>query len=394
MKKCPLLTIILALTALLAGCSTLPASEVEGVIQASGVVEAREVAISAEQAGRVAEVFVEEGQPVQPNEPLFRLEDPILEAQMNQAKAALAVAQANYDLVAAGSTEQQRQAAIAAAQLEVIAAQQALDALYRNAEVALAEAQQAVAKAQKAVDTAQRRLNNLKRQAPQEDIDQAFANMVLAKDALDKAQKDFDKVADKPEDNLERAAALSVLAQARKEYEAAVRLYNNLTSTGNELDIAQAEADLALAQAQLEAARREVEKRRNGPDPDEVALAQARLENAQAQLALAQAESPTPEELAVAHAQIEVAQADLQAIQVLIDKLTIHAPMAGVVTTRNIDPGELIQPGLTELVISNLDELTVTVYIPESQYGRIHLGDQASVRVDSFLGETFTARVT
>jgi len=71
----------------------------------------------------------------------------------------------------------------------------------------------------------------------------------------------------------------------------------------------------------------------------------------------------------------------------------VYTAVAGVVMTRNVEPGELVQPGLTALTIGQLDELTVTVYIPENRYGQLSLGDEATVTVDSFPNETFAATV-
>ena len=67
--------------------------------------------------------------------------------------------------------------------------------------------------------------------------------------------------------------------------------------------------------------------------------------------------------------------------------------MDGVILTRNIEPGEFVQPGAVAFAIANLDQLTITVYVPEDQYGNIQLGQAASVTVDSFPGETFDAEV-
>jgi HlyD family secretion protein len=64
-----------------------------------------------------------------------------------------------------------------------------------------------------------------------------------------------------------------------------------------------------------------------------------------------------------------------------------------VVLTRNIEPGEFVQPGATAFVLGKLSDLTITVYIPEDRYGEIHLGQEATVTVDSFPGVTFTATV-
>jgi HlyD family secretion protein len=65
-----------------------------------------------------------------------------------------------------------------------------------------------------------------------------------------------------------------------------------------------------------------------------------------------------------------------------------------VVIARNIEPGEVVQAGAPLLRIGNLDQLRITVYIPEDLYGRIKLGQEARVQVDSFPGENFKATVT
>lgn len=62
--------------------------------------------------------------------------------------------------------------------------------------------------------------------------------------------------------------------------------------------------------------------------------------------------------------------------------------------TRSIEPGEVLQAGMTALTIGKLDTLKVTVYIPENRYGEVKLGDTASLSVDSFPGVTFSATVT
>lgn len=371
-------------------------NEDDGSIQASGTVEAVEVVISSEEGGRVAEVLANEGDRVEANAPMFRIEDKLLESQLHQAESAVTVAQANYDLVAAGMTEEEKGAAIAAARLELISAEQALESLYDDNEIFLALAQHTIAAAEKTIDDAERRLRNYTNIAPQADIDQAYANMVLAAEELEDAQDDYKDYGENKEiHNTEVwATYFSVQAQAQKDYDSAVRHYNSLLGTGNEVDIAVAEADLAVAHAQLDSAQEDYDTLLNGPDPDDVALAEAQVAFAQAQLALAEADRPTAEELAVAQAQIDSAETNLGAVQVLIDKLVVTTPISGVVTTRNVENGELIQPGVAAMTISQLDELTVTVYIPENQYGQIFLGDTAQLKVDSFPFETFEAVVT
>ena len=81
-------------------------------------------------------------------------------------------------------------------------------------------------------------------------------------------------------------------------------------------------------------------------------------------------------------------------VAVQLNKLQVRAPSAGVIMTRDVEPGEVVQPGVPLLPIGQLDQLTITVYLPEDRYGQVNLGDTAQVSVDSFPGQVFTARVT
>lgn len=438
-----LFVLIIAFT--LSACDIMLESGSRGAgLQASGVIEAVEIVIAPEIGGRVTHVLVSEGQAVTTGQVLFQIDDRLLVSQQHQAQAALGIAEANYALIAAGMTSEQKAAAISAAELQLENARVNLEKLTKDTDLIAAQALQqaknlekelenlldsnlqqalalkAVAEAQKAVETADRRYHNVRSSADEPDIAAAQAQVVLAKDTLDDARDDFKPYENKPEDNLQRANYQARLAAAQQVYDAAVRKLNALQGTGSPADQAVTQADLQTAQAQLADAQREWERvkdgpreadilllqaqiakayrtydtYKNGPDPDDVSLAEAGLANAQAQLALARADSPTQESLEVAQAQVESARANLDAIQVQIDLLAVESPVDGVVMTRNIEPGEVIQPGLSALTLGRLDQLSVTVYLPEDQYGTISLGDSASLQVDSFPGTIFQATVT
>ena len=398
--------------------------------------------IAPEIGGQIEAVLADEGDRVDAGDVLIRFENDMLTAQYNQAQAALEQAQANYQLIATQPLSEQRQVAIAGAELNLLHAQQALQELIDHANLARAHAWQAVddaeqaledlldpelqqamaleaiAMAEKAVDDAEKRARNVKSTASQADIDAAESTVVLAKDALDKAKEDFEPYEDKPEDNLVRANLQSKLAAAQIAYDAAVRRLNALSGTGSEFDISVAEADVVTAQAQLAQAYRDyerikdgpresdiavmealVEKARqdyqaleDGPDPDALALAQAGVASAEANLALAQADT-IQEQLDIAQAQVNAAQAALEIIQVQLDKSILTAPTNGTVLFRFVDVGEVAKPGGTAVILGALDELSITVYVPEDRYGEINLGDEVLVSVDSFPDETFSAIV-
>lgn len=71
----------------------------------------------------------------------------------------------------------------------------------------------------------------------------------------------------------------------------------------------------------------------------------------------------------------------------------VRSPIDGVVLERLVDPGEVVAAGGTLLILGNLDELTLTVYVPEDKYGQIMLGQVCHIMVDSFPGEVFVGKV-
>jgi len=108
------------------------------------------------------------------------------------------------------------------------------------------------------------------------------------------------------------------------------------------------------------------------------------------------------ESAAVVHAQnalnqsqttLAQAEANLALLDTQIEKLTVYAPADGVILTRNVEPGEFVQPGATLLTLADLGDLKITVYVPEDRYGDISLGQEATLSVDSFPGESFSALV-
>ncbi len=72
----------------------------------------------------------------------------------------------------------------------------------------------------------------------------------------------------------------------------------------------------------------------------------------------------------------------------------ITSPIDGTVMERLIEPGELTAPGSPLMTVADLDTLTVTVYVPENQYGEVYLGKSYPVKVDSFPNETFVGKVS
>ena len=295
--------------------------------------------LSLSTAGVIAEVLVQENERVDSGQILVRLQG-----------------------------REEMQAAIAAARLELTAAQHALDELYKDPELKASQASQAVVDARIAVRDAQRRLDNLTATTPSRDIEQASANLAILRDRLERARKDYRPYEKKSEDNLVRAGLLSRVAQLEKDVRNAERKLNNLLGSVNELDLAEAQADMVLAKASLDKAQQEETMRQQGPDPQDVNLAQARVENAEAQLAAA-----------------EAAFTDLELI----------APFAGTITAVHVKPGQWVAPGQTALELADLDELHIeTTDLNEIDVARLKIGDIAWVTFDALPEIALEGKVT
>jgi len=327
------LVFVTACSGLTQGATPTPTPAVEGevnpLVNATGIVlPARFTTLSLTSGGVVAELLVGENDVVVAGQPLLRLEG-------------------TEDL----------QAAVAAARLEVVAAQHDLDLLYKDLDVRLAQAYQAVVDAKQALRDAERRAYNVERAAKQVHIDQAHANLVLARDKLEKAIEDFEPYEDKPEDNLTRAAYLSAKAQAEEQYDQSARLLNNLLAGANDLDVDEAEAELGVAQAGLDVAQREYEMVQKGPDPQDVKLAEEQLANAKAQLNAA-----------------EAALRDLE----------LQAPFDGTVSELYVRQSQWIAPGQPVLSLADLGHLRVeTTDLNEIDVARLDVGNSAIVTFDA-----------
>ena len=362
----------------------------DGGLTGSGTIEAVQIRISPQISGQVMEVFVEEGDRVNKGDPLIILDQAQLIARVNQASSNLKQAQASYDLLVVGGSLEQQQAAITAAERDLLVAEQALDDLYENAAIISADAQYKLAVAREILDDEQHDwvINQPGNRASTEELKSAKARVTIAEKQLTTKQKEYDNASGK----IAKAKAQIALTEAINNYQSAVWYLNWLEEGADEFEMAILDADVAKAAANFEIANNEYEKVKLGPDPDAVALAEATVAQAKARLVLAEA-GPGPEQLAVAQALIDSAQAALDLFQVQLAMTEINTPMAGTILYRLIEPGELAIAGSPLITVAQLEQLSLTVYLPEDSYGKVDLGDKVEVRVDSFPSLIFEAEV-
>ncbi len=352
--------IVVTLVSLLGLCMGCQAeSTSEDAIIASGFIEGEEVTVASEVSGRIIEMYVDRGDTVRAGDVVIRLDDTVLQSQRGEAQAALAAAKANRDLVVAGARAEEiaaGRAALSQAESQLEGARQAVinarETISQplSLDVQIAEARAQVQLAEQEVEMARANL-----------AETELLHSVYADQGGD-VKRTWDLQLEASRAALQQTEAK---LQGAQDYLAALLAMRGKPLT-MEAQLHAAEMQAHVAEAQVDAARAALDQLLNGP---------------------------TPEEVAVAEAQVRQAQAALGVLDVQIAQRTLTAPMDGIVTARSVQVGETATAGAPLLTIANLDEVTLVIYIPETKIGQVRVGQEVEIRVDSFPERVFTGEV-
>ena len=267
------------------------------------------------------------------------------------------------DVLARLANASQAEAQLAAAQLELVNAQQAFDTLVRTGPANLASAWEAYQKAQIARAEAERDWEDLNVDDIEDDIEDDKADIEDRAQDLKDAQEDFDKYKDLDKDNSKRKSAEDDLENAQEEYNEAIR---NLEETLRKRDSVHAVLDAALA-AEAEA-RHQYELSAEGANKDQLALAQARLDNAKAQVAAAEAN---------------------------LTSFVLTAPFDGVVAEVAVRVGEQVGPESRAVSIADTSAWVIeTTDITELEVVKVAVGQKVTFTADAFSDVVMNGAVT
>ncbi len=105
-------------------------------------------------------------------------------------------------------------------------------------------------------------------------------------------------------------------------------------------------------------------------------------------------EGSRKEDIAIARANLNEANANLGLSRVNLDYTTLHAPSSGVITVRQAELGEVLAPGSPVVTLADLDHIWLRAYIAETDLGRIHWGQDAAVTTDTYPGKQYHGRIS
>ena len=348
MKKRYLLVLVAVAVLLLTACSTkndqgtsqpvVPSANTiiaEGVLQPANYLEH-----SFSVPGEVAEVLVSNGEEVTAGQVLARLMDSTeAHLALENAKVAALSAQQTYDQLA-------------------------------NSNLLLAQAQLDVANAKQAYDKAvwyQTEGGNA-RETNEDVINAARAAVTLAEKTVSDAQEKYNGFSETVDSDPQKAAALSALSNAKLNLDQAKLNLNFYLDPPDEKEVAISSGEVAVAKAVYEDALRRLEKLQSGSVSDDLAIAKANLDSANA---------------AVLNAQN------------MLDSLELKAKIDGTVVDLDLQLGQKVNAGETAVMVADYSNwLVKTDNLTETKVTSITVGQKANLVLDALPEKTFEGNVT
>lgn len=421
-----------------------PAETLPPVRQVSaGAVSAEAIIVPFTQAdlsfritGRVQEVLVAEGDHVTAGQELIKLETRDLEQALLRAEAGLKSAQAQLAQIKAGNRPEKIAAAeaqVAMAQAEVQAAEMAVqvaegdvaaakaalanaEAGVKTAEMAALVAYNRLTAAQKGPQSAQAELNKIAAGPTQLELAIAEKRIELARNELWGLQGQRDALGGPGGNAGAYEAAKGEAAAGESRVQIAQMEYEQLRAGPKAEDIAiaqskvaEAQANVEIAQAQLYQANAEVESAKTrvleaqasvlkaegqlGQIRSKVDSARAEVQRVEAELNALRA-GPQAEDIAVAEAAVAEADANLMEAQHAMEDAVLKAPFDGTVGEILVQTGETASPQIVSLRLGDLTRFRVkTEDLSEVDINQVQIGQTAEITVDALPGAAFRGTV-
>src|SRR5262245_409398 len=180
------------------------------------------------------------------------------------------------------------------------------------------------------------------------------------------------------------------LKWARQRWERVQRLVPGVTTTQEERD--EAMAGLTRAQAEVNAARAKADMMTNGSRQEDIDEAEAMMKQALAKWKELEA-GTRAEDKKLADARLQEARGRLAEVEAKLAEAEVRAPEKAVVDVLAIRKGDIAQPNQPLVRVLRADDLWVKVFVPETDLGKIRLGQEAQVRVDGYPDKRFRGTV-
>lgn len=352
----------------MAAVVSIASAQTRDIIQtfdATGSVDAPlNVKIAPKITGRIDYIELHEGDPVKKGQVLVRIDPTEVEAQVRQARAA--VAEAEYRLAQAQLTEnstnvgvtsqiRQQKAGVASAQADYNQVRKNLDAQIASANAAVSDAASRVNNANAAIRSAQANLDNAK--GKYDRVYGLYNQGFIAAQDVDDAK-----------------AAVAVQQAA--------------------LEVAQGQLQSAIAQKESAEQEASIVRTKGTADVD---ASHARLEQAKASLESANANTAQSaaykQSISALRSSVDATKANLASVISQRADTVLVSPLDGFVTGRYVDPGAVVTTGQQILSVQFIHQVWVTIAVPEEISTMIHIGQPSHIQLDAYPNHDFTGNI-
>lgn len=305
----------------------------------SGTIEARNAQLAFQVSGRIVEILVDEGQLVERDQTLAMLDKSEYQARYEQAKAHVEGSEKNLQRV------------------ETVL------------EVYKETLPDDVARAEAGVKVLLSQLQELEAGSREQEIERARLAFLNAKDIMEEAKKDkerFEKLFEKALVSEKQWDTVKLKYEtASKEFERAKETLGLLTEGVRKETIQTARARVAEGRAMLKQARGNLK----------------RIDAAE-------------REVEAALAQVKAVQSALKLAEIQLRYAQLRAPFKGIITSRNVELGEVVLPGREVFSLADLSSVDLKIFVDETEIGKVKPGQSVEVRVDTFPDKVYQGKVS
>jgi HlyD family secretion protein len=394
------------------GWQYLKPQSVAKFIQVSGRIEVDETDIAAKTGGRITKVLVQEGEQVSAGQIVIEIEDLEVNEQLNSAMAQVnsvqqEAVQAKIDMAVAESRIQEAVANLEQSKADSKGRVNQANSLVLAAAAQIEQAQAQVEEAQAQIRQAKAQVGETQAQIKQAkaQVGEAQAQIKQAKAEWQFAQKSSDRYSQLARDGVisfqqfdqARSAAETARAkldQAKSAAETARAKFDQTKSASGtaQAKFDQASATFAVRVAAIKTANAQSTAAQGGLTQNQSTQLNPIIRNSQLAVYQQQKQQAYAKFMS-AQAKVQNAVANKQQIQKRIDSFQVRSPLAGIVQSRNVEPGAVVATGRTLLTMIDPKAVHMRAYIPEGDLSKIHVGQMARVLLDSDIPHSLTAKV-
>ena len=398
--------------------ATVERGNIEVTIDATGTIEPLNIVeVSSKASGKILEITVEEGDYVEQDNVIARIETTYVAADLEQAKADFNASQARFDQSKINIELQKEQTTIQIKQAKekLAEAEKQLEQLREQIRIEKLTNQRQLNDAKNSIEMAQLRYKLLTSDTVREEdkkraeasVNQAKANRDLAQKEYDRKQQLFGKQYISKSD---LDSAETQLQSAQAQYDSAKQQFELVKEPASEAELALSQAEIKKAQFAIDAANEQIEKEQYRDL--EIKIQEHRVTQAKDALELAFANKKQinlkEKDLESSNAQLMRSQSALQLAEESYEDTVIRAPISGTILEKRVEEGQVIvssfsggggrggsvsSEGQVLVTMADLEKVYVATEVDETDIGKVKVGQSVTITVEAYPDEPLPGEV-